>query len=110
MATSPLVKKLQIKPGQRLAILNPAEGFLDELGPLPEGVELTLRAAGTFDLVLVFAKNTAELNQLARAQPSSPMAQAATRPLSSGECVAAWHTSTRCPLWTFAACKITIGL
>ena len=37
----------------------------EKLGSLPEDVELTRRAAGTCDCVLVFAKNTAELNQLA---------------------------------------------
>jgi hypothetical protein len=66
MAQSSLVKKLLIKPGQRIAIINPPTGYMDELGALPEGVELEAesKAKGTFDLVQLFVRNVEELNRL----------------------------------------------
>ena len=74
MANSSLLKKLQIKSGQRIAIINPPQGYLDELGPLPERTKLAKRVTGTFDLVHLFVKNVAELNKLA------PKAIRAVRP------------------------------
>lgn len=65
MTTSPLVKKLMIKPGQRIVVINPPPGYLEELGPLPEGVELASRPDGSFDFVHLFARNVKELNRLA---------------------------------------------
>jgi hypothetical protein len=61
MTTNPVLKKLQLKAGQRAVIINPPPGYIDELGPLPEGVELAQQAEGSFDFVLMFAKNLAEL-------------------------------------------------
>ena len=63
MSKTPLAKKLRIQPGQRILILNPPAGYLDELD-LPEGVELAERPEGAFDLVHLFVKNTAELESL----------------------------------------------
>ena len=37
---TPLHRKLGIKPGHRIAVLNAPEGFRDTLGVLPEGVEV----------------------------------------------------------------------
>jgi hypothetical protein len=65
MANSSLVNKLRIKPGQRIFIINEPAGYLDELGPLPEGVELSSKPNGSFDFVQLFARNVAELNRLA---------------------------------------------
>jgi len=53
MAISSLARKLQIKPGQRLAILNPPPGYKDELGQLPEGVDLPDRLNGLCIQVMV---------------------------------------------------------
>jgi hypothetical protein len=64
MAGSSLIKKLYIKPGQRIIIINPPPGYLAELGPLPEGVELAERPEGQFDLVHLFVKNSQELDRL----------------------------------------------
>lgn len=65
MVDSSLVGKLRIKPGQRVLLLNPPAGYRDELGLLPEGVELADKLGGSFDFIQVFAKNVAELNRLA---------------------------------------------
>ena len=37
MAENSLVKKLGVKPGQKMLILNAPEGYLHLLEPLPEG-------------------------------------------------------------------------
>ena len=73
MAQSSLIKKLRIQPGQRITIINPPPGYLDQLGDLPEGVELASEPEGvglanqpgdTFDFVHLFVKNIAELERL----------------------------------------------
>jgi hypothetical protein len=65
MTTSPLVKKLQIKPGQQVAILNAPTGYIKNLGDLPEGVKLKEQPTGTFDFVQLFVKDSADLNRYA---------------------------------------------
>jgi hypothetical protein len=65
MTTSSLAKKLLIKSGHRMIILNPPTGYLDELGPLPEGVELAQEPTGSFDFVHLFAGNSEELGRYA---------------------------------------------
>jgi hypothetical protein len=63
MPGTPLVKKLSIKPKQRIIILNAPDGYREQLGELPADVELTTTLNGTFDLVHVFVKNKAEIDQ-----------------------------------------------
>jgi hypothetical protein len=65
MAISSLVKKLHIKQGQRILLLNGPVGYSKTLGQLPEGVELAQKPKGTFDFVQLFVKNSDELNHLA---------------------------------------------
>jgi hypothetical protein len=64
MAESALAKKLKLKPGQRAAILNAPDGYLKELNPLPEDVQMADKLSGTFDWVQAFVKNKAELDKL----------------------------------------------
>jgi predicted transport protein len=61
---NPLVKKLRIQPGQRIAILNAPQGYRASLGELPEGVTVSEQANGRFDLVHLFVSSSAELAQL----------------------------------------------
>lgn len=65
MGSSALAKKLQIKPGQRMVIINAPEGYLEELKPLPEGAELAEKPEGTFDFVQLFVRSLDELDRLA---------------------------------------------
>jgi hypothetical protein len=63
---APLAKKLNLKPGMRLVVLNAPEGFLDELAWLPQGAEVTdvLDAdQAPADAVLLFAVSQAELGR-----------------------------------------------
>ena len=68
MAESTLAKKLQLKPGRSVLVLNAPEGFLDELRPLPDDVAVAERAKGTYDMVILFVKDHAELDK--RAAPA----------------------------------------
>jgi hypothetical protein len=59
---TPLVKKLGVKEGMRVAVLGAPEGFLEEtLGALPEGVVVARRLGGSKDMVLLFTTARAEL-------------------------------------------------
>ena len=58
---TPLVKKIGIKPGHRLAILNPPPGFERELAPLPEGVVNADKAP--LDVAILFAANQSALGK-----------------------------------------------
>lgn len=64
MADPSLVKKLGIKLGQRLLILNAPQNYLTEI-ELPEGVQLTETAAGdgNFDFVQLFVKDRADVER-----------------------------------------------
>lgn len=63
MATS-LSKKLRLQPGQRALVLNAPDRYREWLGPLPEDVELSDSAEGTFDFVHLFVKDSADLDRL----------------------------------------------
>jgi hypothetical protein len=52
---TPLAKKLGIKEGFRISFVNPPQGFENELGPLPEGVKLSVgQLKKPLDLVIFF--------------------------------------------------------
>src|SRR5436309_13835462 len=74
MPETTLIKKLGIKPKQRIIILNAPEGYREQLGTLPTDVELATTLNGTFDLVHIFVKDKAEVDQYA------PMAIQAVKP------------------------------
>src|SRR6266849_2029318 len=65
MAESSLVKKLGIKPGQKMLILNAPEDYIHLLGTLPDGAEVKTKAAGTFDFVQAFMYNKADVESYA---------------------------------------------
>ena len=51
---TPLTKKLGVKEGSRVALLNAPHGFKRTLGELPHGVDLRSRAGSEADVVLLF--------------------------------------------------------
>ncbi len=63
MTTNPLAKKMQMKAGQRVLLLNPPADYLERLAPLPEGVELVETPEGQFDFVQIFVKNMEDLQK-----------------------------------------------
>jgi hypothetical protein len=64
MAENALAKKMKLRAGQRAALVKAPEGYLKELSPLPNGVELAEKLTGKFDWVQVFVKNKTELDNL----------------------------------------------
>lgn len=70
MAESPLLKKLGMKPDQKMLILNAPEGYTATLGTLPEGSEVKTDAGSdenekTSDFVQVFLYRKADLDRYA---------------------------------------------
>lgn len=56
-----LAKKLQVKPGCSWLIFNAPHNYLALLEPLPQGATVAFDAAGQFDGIQLFVKDTAEL-------------------------------------------------
>jgi hypothetical protein len=59
-SSTPLVRKLGIKEGTRVAVVAAPEGFADSLA-LPKGVQLRREARGRLDVVVFFVTRRAEL-------------------------------------------------
>lgn len=64
MAVSALAKKLRLPTDSRAAIINAPAGYLDELAPLPEAVQIETELKGDFDWIQIFAKDRAEFEAL----------------------------------------------
>jgi len=62
---TPLPRKLGLKPGARLGLVNAPAGFARTLGELPPGVAVQAIAAGKtqFDAIVCFAPTMAELSR-----------------------------------------------
>ena len=58
---TPLPKKLGIREGSRVRIVNPPDGFRDALMPVPEGALISDRATTELDVAIVFATERAGL-------------------------------------------------
>ena len=63
MPETSLTKKLGIKPGQTLLILNAPEGYVATLTSLSEHANIRTQPDGTYDFVQVFVHNKAELHR-----------------------------------------------
>jgi hypothetical protein len=63
MPASTVARKLLIKPGTRAAVVNPPEGYLGLLEPLPEGAEVASSLRPDRDLVQVFVEDLAGLDK-----------------------------------------------
>ena len=74
MTQTPLAKKLVLKPGTRAALIHAPEGYRERLNPLPEGTSVSEVLDGSFDLIQVFVRSLAEVNELA------PQAMRALKP------------------------------
>ena len=57
---TPLINKLGIKPGYRLAFVQAPDGYGEVLGPLPPGATQG-EEQGTLDFIQVFVTSRAEL-------------------------------------------------
>jgi hypothetical protein len=69
-AGQPLLKKLGLREGMRVALINAPANFKETLGALPDGVRLRGHARGASDLMLWFLRSRADLDQcVARMAP-----------------------------------------
>ncbi len=62
---SALQKKLRTQPGLRMLVLNAPEGYLETLGPLPEGTRIENEPREAYDWGQTFVRDVAELRRLA---------------------------------------------
>jgi len=62
---TPLIKKLGIEPGRRVALLSAPDGFAQTLGALPAGVTSVsnLRGSRPFDVIVFFTAQRAQLDR-----------------------------------------------
>ncbi len=58
---SPLLKKLGIREGSRVALVSPPQGFEATLGALPTGVQVRPHVRGRLDVIVFFVTRHAEL-------------------------------------------------
>jgi hypothetical protein len=58
---TPLPKKLCIKEGARVALVNAPPDFVSVLGALPDGAEFVSPSRKGLDVILLFARSRAEL-------------------------------------------------
>lgn len=63
MSINKLSKKLLIKPGKSVLIVNGPEHYIRLLEPLPEAVQISFNAAGNYDLIQLFVLNNSELKK-----------------------------------------------
>lgn len=63
---APLATKLGIKAGTEMFLVNPPEGYLELLDPLPEGTKIASRFSGSTDIVHIFSSRRAELDNVLR--------------------------------------------
>ena len=69
-----IAKKLKIKPGSRITLMNAPADYPAALGALPPDVEISLPLGGKFDWILLFAQDQEQLAQ------SIPMIAGRLRP------------------------------
>ena len=60
-----LAQKLQLKPGQRMAVLNAPQGYLERPAVEMEGIMVSAQATGKPEAVLLFVNKLAEAERLA---------------------------------------------
>ena len=60
-SSTPLPKKLGIKEGSRIALVNAPQNFQTELGELPDQVEFVKRPTNLLDIVIFFVLSEREL-------------------------------------------------
>jgi len=62
--SSSLARKLRIKPGHRLAVVNAPEGYRGRLDPLPDGARIVEALEPGLDFVQLYVRGSDELARL----------------------------------------------
>ena len=58
---TPLVKKIGIKPGTEICLVDPPGDYIKLIEPLPEGVKIAARLTKNTDIVHIFTANKTDL-------------------------------------------------
>ena len=61
---TPISRKLGIKDGRRVLLLDPPVGFARRLDPLPQGASVATKAVSQMDVIVLFASSRAVLGEL----------------------------------------------
>jgi hypothetical protein len=61
---TPVSRKLGIKEGRRVLVMDPPVGFIRRLDPLPEGASVATKPVSQMDVVLLFSSSRAVLGEL----------------------------------------------
>jgi hypothetical protein len=61
---TPVSRKLGIKEGRRVLVMDPPVGFVRRLDPLPQGASVATKPVSQMDVVLVFSSSRAVLGEL----------------------------------------------
>jgi hypothetical protein len=64
MADAMLLKKLLVKPGQKIAIINAPDGYVKSLGATPVGTAVTTALDAPVDFVQLFAQTSKDVERL----------------------------------------------
>jgi hypothetical protein len=65
MTTSQLATKMKLKPGMKALIINAPDGYMEELSPLPDYVDVSQELIGEYDWIQIFVFSQAQLEELA---------------------------------------------
>lgn len=60
---TPLVRKLGIKPGHRIRLVNTPDHYLDLVGPLPDDAVIAAATRGSFDFIHGFFTSQRDLSK-----------------------------------------------
>jgi hypothetical protein len=74
---TPLAKKLGLKPGLGVLLLNAPDGFLELLQPMPDGLRFAARASQDVDIAHLFVTRRTDLSRQLSALRASLRADAA---------------------------------
>ena len=61
---TPVSRKLGIKEGRRVLLMDPPMGFARRLDPLPQGASVATKAVSQMDVIVLFASSRAVLGEL----------------------------------------------
>ena len=61
---TPVSRKLGIKEGRRVLVMDPPVGFVRRLDPLPQGASVATKPVSQMDIVLLFSSSRAVLGEL----------------------------------------------
>ena len=61
-----VVKKLGLKPGMRALVVDAPSGYVDSLGPLPDGTVVSERVGSAYEFVQFFATKKSEITKSAK--------------------------------------------